>query len=207
MKRKRKSTLKSILEKSRYVLKNSSRDILESDYKRLKAKANRTKQVFKKHGKGYKLPQYLQEGLKGVAKLSTEELVSYVSRLSNFLKGETRSYAAYKRAIDKRKSFAEETLDYEFESDADFETYEKFMHEMYIRDKDNWKYHYDDAMDLFIQARRLKLDPMQFAKNYDYWLEHAESLEEAVPIENRRKLYPSDYARQLKLPKIRGGFQ
>lgn len=172
-------------------------------YQKLKSNISRTVNVFKKHDKEHKLPEYVTS-LKPVNKLNQAELVNEVNRLSNFLMSDMKSYKSYQKRRSEDKERAERNLGYTFKSEADFDEYEKFLHEMYIRDKDNWKQHYEDAMDLFVQSRRLNLNPKQFQANYEYWLENAEELLNAEPI-NKSKVYPSDYARQLKLPKVRGG--
>ena len=63
------------------------------------------------------------------------------------------------------------------------------------------------ALDVVMNAKRLKLDISQFEKNFKYWMKHNEELDEMEPIRSRKKsLTLSDYeAKQgLKLPRLRG---
>lgn len=80
--------------------------------------------------------------------------------------------------------------------------YGDFLGAMSKRVGESWKYVSDDAIDLFDEAERLNLNPSQFIRNYKYWLAHGEELANAKPID-RANVKPSDYAKQLGLPKIR----
>ena len=151
------------------------------------------------------IPEELQN-LKGVNKLSEDELALQISTMSNFLQSRKSTYSGYMDFRKARKKQIEEMTEYKFKNEEDYSKFEIFMDEMYKRDKVMWKEHYDEAMELYTQGRRLNLDPMQFVRNYEYWLDidKIEALSNAEPLD-RAKLSPSDYARKLKLPKIRGG--
>ena len=196
-----------ILNMSRYDLVKAKKTDLRKHYSTLKKQLKRNYKEFKANELDYKLSSQM-ERLKPIKEVAGEDLVSEVNWLANLLKSETSTYEGYLKRKNEDIKRARENLGEDFDkyikTDADFRDYERFLHEMYIRDKDNWKAHYDDAMDLFVQARRLNLDENQFLNNYKYWLEHATDLLEATPI-NKEDLKPKDYAMQLRLPKIRGG--
>ena len=106
------------------------------------------------------------------------------------------------KTIEERLS--SEDYDFEFESLEEYQDYKRFLGAMAERVGENWKYVSGEGMELYAEAKRLNLNPSQFLRNANYWIEHVEELTEAKPL-SRKTIRPSDYARQLKLPKIRGG--
>lgn len=186
-------------------LSRASKSTLKGMYSTLKKEVGKRVKTYKKHGATKHLPSNIQN-LKGVNNLDADDLAMNIANMSNFLRSNKASYTSFIKNRRENMARLEEMMDYNFESEEDYETYERFMSEMYKRDKVMWKQHYDTAMELYAQGRRLNLNPMQFLRNYEYWLD-ADTIEElanAEPIE-RSNLKPSDYARALKLPKIRGG--
>ena len=81
--------------------------------------------------------------------------------------------------------------------------YGAFLGAMAKRLGTRFSYDSDSAMALVDEADRLNLNPNQFLRNYDYWLNHVEELESAEPIDRANGVKPSDYAKQLGLPKIK----
>ena len=85
--------------------------------------------------------------------------------------------------------------------EEEFNNIGEFLGQMQDRLKEVWKTVSDRAVKLFEEAQRLNLDPGQFLRNYDYWIEHAEELEGARPL-NYEYVKPSSYIEQLRLPSI-----
>lgn len=132
-----------------------------------------------------------------------------ISELSNFLlsnKSNVNKYIQHEKAMMKtiEERLSSEDYDFEFESLEEYQDYKRFLGAMAERVGENWKYVSGEGMELYAEAKRLNLNPNQFLRNANYWIEHVEELTEAKPL-SRKTIRPSDYARQLKLPKIRGG--
>lgn len=132
-----------------------------------------------------------------------------ISELSNFLlsnKSDVNKYIKHQEelmeAMEERMSTDDH--DFEFESLEDYTNFRRFLGAMAERVGENWKYVSGEGVALYAEAKRLNLNPSQFLRNANYWIENADKLEEAKPL-SRKTIRPSDYARQLKLPKIRGG--
>lgn len=132
-----------------------------------------------------------------------------ISELSNFLlsnKSSVNKYIQHEKATMKtiEERLSSENYDFEFENLEEYQDYKCFLGAMAERVGENWKYVSGEGVALYAEAKRLNLNPSQFLRNANYWIENADKLEEATPL-NRKTIRPSDYARQLKLPKIRGG--
>lgn len=190
--RKKKASVKSIINMTRYSLNRQKKSDLRSFYSTLKKRIKKISDVYKRHGDLDVLPSSVVD-LPAINKLDADELVSKIGVLSNFLLNSP--YRTYKGFIEKRKEDMErlsDTLGYDVD-DEDFELFQRFMSDMYIREKDNWSRVYDDAMDLFVQSRRLNVDPKRFVRNYDYWLKHVDIIadidEEEVNSFNDIKKY------------------
>lgn len=197
--------LSAILNRSLASLSKASKTTLKQMYSMVKKEVGKRVSTYKKHGAEKYLPDDVKK-LAGVNSMNSDDLALNITNLSNFLRSPKASYTKYMKERKENMERVEEMIDYNFEDEEDYENYERFLSEMYKRDKVMWKQHYDEAMELYAQGRRLNLDPMQFVRNYEYWLDSdkIEALSNAEPIE-RDRLSPSDYARKLKLPKIRGG--
>lgn len=203
--------IKDIINMNRYDLAQKSARQLRPLYNKLQRELNKRIASFEKHGKGEAIPKRL----KGIeTPYGKQELLKTISGISNWMLGKQSTYKGYVGIEKQRKKELEERLSYGkgegFKgykvklTDAEFEDYKRFMGEMQTRASQMWARASDDAQDLYAQAKRLNLNPKQFLRNYDYWIEHVDDLKEATPI-NKNNLHPSDYAKQLNLPKIRGG--
>lgn len=119
-----------------------------------------------------------------------------------YIVGEVSYVKGYERVMSRRAKSTGEKLGINFKSKADYDKFGKFMGEMQTRLKSMWKATSDFAVDLYKQSQRLNLDPTQLMKNFEYWRDHMEDLEEVNPIEGRH-VTPSDYIRKAKLETIR----
>ena len=191
---------------SRYSLTKLSKKKLQSTYSKLKKVVSSRVGTFEKHGAINEVPKAVRK-LESVEDLDSAELISKVGEISNFLLGKKSKYSDFMRLEREEREGIEEDLGIKFKNYSEFQDYKRFLNDMYQRDKKGWKAsseQYEDAIDLFLNSRRLNLKASQFLRNRDYWLEHVDDLKNAKPIKRSSKLYPSDYARQLRLPKVRG---
>ena len=191
---------------SRYSLTKLSKKKLQSTYSKLKKVVSSRVGTFEKHGAINEVPKAVRK-LESVEDLDSAELISKVGEISNFLLGKKSKYSDFMRLEREEREGIEEDLGIKFKNYSEFQDYKRFLNDMYQRDKKGWKAsseQYEDAIDLFSNSRRLNLKASQFLRNRDYWLEHVDDLKNAKPIKRSSKLYPSDYARQLRLPKVRG---
>ena len=88
-----------------------------------------------------------------------------------------------------------------FDSLEDFNRFGQFMGEASERFYD-FSMASSQVKEMYEQAERLGVDPNQFLKNYDYWEQHLEKLQEAEPISwNRnRALFDLIWYEAMKNP-------
>ena len=184
---------------SRYELGNMTKKELKSLYSQLRKETKKRAKTFKEHGAESVLPSGIRKprAMKG---LSKRQMANDIANMSSFLRSNISSYNKYITRFRAQKGRAEERLGIKLNNE-DAELYAQFMDEMKERSGENWKTQYLEAMELFVQSRRLNIDPMKFKRNFDYWLEHSWTLEDAEPI-NKSNVKPSDYIKQLDLESI-----
>ena len=193
--------LKNILNLSRYALSRMGESALSGIHKTIKNAFKQREKTFVKNNAEKAIPKSLQEMKKG--NLTKRDLINQIGEMSNFMSGETGTYARYhKKQLEKMEKLGER-LGIEFESEEEYDEYGRFMGAMQERLGEVWK---DKASGegekLFVEAKRLNLNPMQFVRNYEYWMEHLDDLEEARPL-HAKNLKPSSYIRQLGLERIK----
>jgi DNA helicase IV len=179
---------------------------LKSEYKFIRRVIRRREKQFQKQGAGDLFrEQYSGSNIKSLRELTdTQSLVSELNRLEAFLRDPRSSVAGALRAqevIEKRRQSLSETLGREL-SASEYDNIGKFLGAMQSRVGEMWKDWSETSVQLFEEAQRLNLDPEQFLRNYQYWLDHAEDLQEARPL-NYANLKPSSYIRQLGIESVR----
>lgn len=209
--------LKSLLSSSFDDIKNLSGSALRTAYKSAAASIRGRRRAFEKAGKLSALPERYREGVPSVSSFDsmfnqndpkrTEKIEKAMREALGenlgYIRGEVSTLSGYERVIDARAKAVGAKLGIDFKSNADFNRFGEFMGEMQTRLKSMWKPASDFVVDLYKQAQRLNLNPMQLMKNYEYWRDHLEDLENLDPIEGRnRELRPSDYIKKAKLEKI-----
>lgn len=206
--------LKDVIFSAAYKVNKFKDDkILNAAYSTLRAVYNKRASVFRKHDAETALPVNYRSGLPPVAGMSDADKLLAVKDISRWMRNNPRStYTGWKRSeLDQMESLNDLLRgDYEFTNLEDFRKYGEFMGEMQARYGDMWKYASSQVRELYFQAERLEVKPEMFQKNYEYWMEHLEELQRAKPIQwkpGARELKPSDYARQLKLPKIKSYYE
>lgn len=205
---------KEILGMSPYeVIKTARGSLTEAKqiFRALKNSLDSRIRTFAKHGALDAVPDRILN-IGGVKGKSETEIIQNIRDLNNFMRDpEKGTYADWSEEMERRKEHMEDVIgnDFEFDDDDEYEDYLQFMGEMQDRygGGEMWKEVSKDAAKLYGEAKRLNMDPSQFFRNYDYWTRHIKDLASADPIQSRtgRKIYPSDYARKLGLPKISGG--
>lgn len=180
---------------------------LGSAYTVLRSAFNKRVKTFAKHDALRALPFQFRSGMPSARNLSDEEKLRLLKEASAFMRGSRSSYSGWKRSEVEQMESLNEMLkgDHEFKNLEDFRQYGEFMGEMQTRLGEMWKNVSSQVRELYFQSERLGVSSKQFLKNYEYWLAHSEELQQAKKIEwssSGRKVKASDYARQLKLPKM-----
>lgn len=201
--------LTSLLEMSGPDLSGLSGDELRSAYKSAAAAIRGRSKAFKAAGKDTALPKRYRAGVPTLPSFENEaEIRKALGSALGYLRGSISTLKGYEEVISKRAQEVGSKLGLDFKSNADFDKFGKFMDEMSTRLKSMWKPASDFVVDLYKQSQRLNLDPMQLMKNYEYWRDHLEDLEQMDPIQGRsRDLRPSDYIKKAKLETIRDYYE
>ena len=190
-----------------YKVNNLGSIALGSAYTVLRSAFNKRVRTFAKHDSVRALPFQFRSGMPSARNLSDEEKLRLLKEASAFMRGSRSSYSGWKRSEVEQMESLNEMLkgDHEFKNLEDFRQYGEFMGEMQTRLGEMWKNVSSQVRELYFQSERLGVSSKQFLKNYEYWLAHSEELQQAKKIEwssSGRKVKASDYARQLKLPKM-----
>lgn len=201
-----------IINMAAYKVNKLSGSALSAAYTTLKSAFNKRVKVFQKHDAERALPPQFRNGMQSSLGMSDDEKLQAIKEASAFMRGSRSSYSGWKRSELEQMENLNEMLegDFEFKSLEDFRKYGEFMGEMQTRLGEMWKNVSSQVRELFFASERLGVNSSQFLKNYEYWIEHAEKLQQAKPIEwstSGRKVKASDYARQLKLPKMSEWYQ
>lgn len=201
--------LSSLLQMSGPDLSGLSGDELRSAYKSAAAAIRGRSKAFKAAGKDTALPKRYRAGVPTLPSFENEaEIRKALGSALGYLRGSISTLKGYEEVISKRAQEVGSKLGLDFKSNADFDKFGKFMDEMSTRLKSMWKPASDFVVDLYKQSQRLNLDPMQLMKNYEYWRDHLEDLEQMDPIQGRsRDLRPSDYIKKAKLETIRDYYE
>lgn len=201
-----------IVNMAAYKVNKLTGSALSAAYTTLKSAFNKRVKVFQKHDAERALPVQFRKGMRSSLGMTDEEKLQAIKDASAFMRGSRSSYSGWKRDALSRMHNLNEMLDgeYEFKTLDDYLKYTKFMEEMQTRLGEMWKQQSNQVRELYFASQRLGIKSTQFLKNYEYWVEHAEELQKAKPIEwstSGRKVKASDYARQLKLPKMSEWYQ
>ena len=196
-----------IINMAAYKVNKLTGSSLSAAYTTLKSAFNKRVKVFQKHDAERALPPQFRKGMRSSIGMSDEEKLQAIKEASAFMRGSRSSYSGWKRSELEQMESLNELLDgdFKFNNLEDFRKYGDFMGEMQTRLGEMWKNVSSQVRELFFASERLGVNSKQFLKNYEYWIAHAEELQKARPIEwdsSGRKVKASDYARQLKLPKM-----
>lgn len=199
--------ISDIINMAAYKVNKLTGSALSAAYTTLKSAFNKRVKVFQKHDAERALPTQFRNGMRSSLGMTEEEKLQAIKEASAFMRGSRSSYSGWKRSELEQMESLNDMLegDYEFKNLEDFRKYGEFMGEMQTRLGEMWKNVSSQVRELYFQSERLGVKSSQFLKNYEYWLEHAEQLQKAKPIEwssSGRSVKASDYARQLKLPKM-----
>lgn len=194
--------IKDLLQTSYRDLSKMSLKELKSSFKSISHALRERGKTFRKHGE--QAPRY-EKGLGSMRGADKLELAERIARAAAYMRGKVSTYRGHEEVVeDRRKKMQEAMPDMDFSTKEKFKEYGEFMDEMTTRYPEHFKHDSNAVRDIYREAKRLNVDPHTFMKNFKFWATHTEALEEARPIERTgRPVYPSDYARQLKLGKIR----
>ena len=196
--------LKSLLSSSFADIKSLSGSELRTAYKSAAASIRGRRRAFEKAGKLSALPERYREGVPSVSSFESESAMrAALAENLGYIRGKVSTLTGYEETISARAKAVGAKIGIEFKSNEEFNRFGEFMGEMQTRLKSMWKPASDFVVDLYKQSQRLNLNPMQLMKNYEYWRDHLEDLENLDPIEGRnRELRPSDYIKKATLEKI-----
>lgn len=209
--------LKSLLSSSFADIKNLSGSALRTAYKSAAASIRGRRRAFEKAGKLSALPERYRKGVPSVSSFEsmfdpddpkrTEKIEKAMREALGenlgYIRNKMSRYSGYEETISARAKAVGAKIGIEFKSNEEYAQWGRFMDEMQTRFKNAWKPNSNFAIDLYKQFMRLNLNPSQLQKNFEYWRDHLEDLENLDPIEGRnRELRPSDYIKKAKLEKI-----
>lgn len=161
--------------------------------------------TFEKHGLGEAIPRRFRDGVATVRQLEKEgALAREISRALGYLEGKTSTARGYETTPREGTSNLEKALGYPL-SPKEYANYKSFMDEMATRLKETWKHVSDEALEMIEQGRRLGIGMEQFKKNFDYWVENIQKLQDVDQIVTKsgRPAKASTYIRRLEgLPSI-----
>ena len=196
--------IKDLLEMSASQLSSLEGAELRRAYKSVSASLRIRRQTFQKHGALSAIKETYRGGIRKAGSFNTEaEMRDYMKEgIADIKKGRVSTWSGYQKDIQERKESLEKTTGHNFSSMEEYNRWGNFMGEMQERLQASWQSISKLARELFDEATRLKLKPEQLMKNFEYWADHLEDLQEAEPLQRGRELRPSDYLKSLKLEKI-----
>lgn len=196
--------LNKILHRSLLEASELSQKELRSDYNYLRKVIRSRQKSFEKRGQSALFSKAYAAGFTSLKNIKSKpQLMAEMARMENYLlsnRSTVEGALAYQAQEEKRRQSLSETLDRDL-TPEEFDNIGEFLGQMQDRLKEVWKTVSDRAIKLFEEAQRLNLDPGQFLRNYDYWMEHVDALEGARPL-NYAYVKPSSYIEQLRLPSI-----
>ena len=161
--------------------------------------------TFEKHGLGEAIPRRFRDGVATVRQLEKEgALAREISRALGYLEGKTSTARGYMETPREGSSNLEKAIGHPL-SPKEYADYKSFMDEMATRLKETWKHVSDEALEMIEQSRRLGIGIEQFQKNFDYWVENIQKLQDVDQIMTKagRPAKASTYIRRLEgLPSI-----
>lgn len=203
--------LSELLNMSARQLNELSDTELRKAYQQTKYTLKSRAMTFEKHGIHVAEEAYGRQSsamLPSSKGMDVEEQRRRLKTSLAYMRGRRSTYKGFKESEEERRRNLQESMpDLDLSTDEKAKKYGRFMGDMQTRWGEMWKYVSNNARDIYREAMRLNADPKMFMKNYDFWADHIQDLEEAQPIRQRsgsRALRPADYARKLKLGKIKG---
>lgn len=202
MKQRYKPLLASLINANTRQINELTGKELRSAYKAAAASIRGRVKGFQAAGELEAVPEKFRNVPK-IGSFETEaEMRQALKEQLGYIRGEVSYIKGYERVMSRRAQSVASKLGLNFKSNADLKKFGEFMGDMQTRLKSMWKPNSDFAVDLYKQSQRLNLDPKQLMKNFEYWRDHLEDLEEVNPIEGRR-VTPSDYIKKAKLESIK----
>lgn len=202
---------KQLLQMDPYSIKKAAQGAGADDlaaakdiFRALKNSLDSRIRTYAKHGAADQLPAHIRD-IGGVKGKSKSELIKSIREMSSFMRNPERgTYHQWQKEKERRRKALSDRVGYDFKDEDEEKEFGDFMNDMRERygSGEMWKDVSNAATDLFAEGKRLNLDPKQFLRNFDYWIEHVDDLKNASPIKSGGKIYPSDYARKMNLPKI-----
>lgn len=197
--------LSDIKGKSLAEIKSSSIESQRSMWAYMRRILKSRIKTFAKHDVLEAVPRRFRGGVATVKELESRGvLAEEISKALGYLEGATSTARGYLETPREGSSNLEKALGYPL-SPKEYADYKSFMDEMATRLKETWKHVSDEALEMIEQSRRLGIGIEQFKKNFDYWVENIQKLQDVDQIMTKagRPAKASTYIRRLEgLPSI-----
>lgn len=161
--------------------------------------------AFQAKGLTQAVPGRYKSGIPGLRDLKSETDIRQALREATaWMRGTTSTVSGYERAVPSRIEKLRHDTGIDFQNQEQINKFDRFMKEVRDRYKEMKYKPSDDALDLFEQAQRLKINENQLLKNFEYWADHIDDLREAEPISSKAdSISPGRYRAALGLETIK----
>lgn len=181
---------------------------LRKSYQSLRKIVNSRINTFEKHNIISAVPEKYRRGLGSAKGRSADELIDDMKSYLAWVRGDVSTYKGYKYHKERfRKQMQESMPDLDLSTAEKLDSFGYFMGEMQERYGEMWHIISNLVRDLYRDLTKLNEDPRQFMKNYDYWSQHVEEINEAKRAAHapgrRRSSQLSTYVNKLKRGKIK----
>lgn len=181
---------------------------LRQTYQSMRKIVNSRINTFRKHDIGEAVPEKLRPGLGSAKGRSDTALLAEMKQYLAWMRGKRSTYRGYQESReDFRQKMQEAMPDLDLSTAEQMDAYGRFMGEMQERYGEMWHNISTIVRDLYRDLTKLNEDPRQFMKNYDYWSQHVEEINEAKRAAHapgrRRSSQLSTYVNKLKRGKIK----
>ena len=197
-------SIKSITNMSAYQLSKLTNREVNAIYRKVNKRIEKNISTFKKHKVTSKNVEKYVDILNEPKARTRRAKELAILEATIFLKNKNNTYTNWKQTQKERRATVEKSTGIKFANNKEYEDFSRFLSDAYERERGNLKRHYDDAMDLWVQSRRLNIDTNTILRNWKYWKENVDSLKNAKVIDSGNKVNAREYAKQLKLPKLHG---
>lgn len=194
--------LSEIIGMSARQIRTLGESVKKAIYTNLRRSVTQRGRAFQRKGLEQKMPKAVRN-LPPFGKATEKQINDALSMAETYLTGNIYTASGFESYQAENMKMWGERLGYGRPlTKAEYDEFGRYMGEMQDRTGGNWQHVSSQAAQLFAEARRLNLNPAQFKRNFDYWSDHVDKLQNARPIDRPSGVKPSDYIKQLKLETI-----
>ena len=196
---------KDIIRMEPEALNQLSKSELRDAYRKVRDVLRHRKSAFEEKGLQRAIPERYRSGIKGLRDLKTPgDLRQAIKKAQDWMLKGGSTVSGYERLEPSRMAKISKDTGIEFNSQEQVNKFDRFMREIRDRYKEMKYKPSDDAIDLFEQAQRLKINENQLLKNFEYWADHIDDLRDAEPINTKaQSVSPGRYRAALGLETIK----